>query len=99
MSTLATTWTVACQAPLSMGLSRQEYWSVLPFPSPGDLSYPRIEPRCPALQADSIHRQVLCVGDTQINKIQSVGSTSIFLIQYVTQIYVLISSKCISDIA
>ena len=35
--TLATPWTVACQAPLSMGFSRQEYWSGLPFPSPGDL--------------------------------------------------------------
>jgi len=36
-----------------MGLSRQEYWSGLPFPSPGDLPNPRIEPRSPALQADS----------------------------------------------
>ena len=39
-----TLWTVARQAPLSMGFSRQEYWSGLPFPSPGDLSDPRIEP-------------------------------------------------------
>ena len=38
--TLATPWTVACQAPLSMGSSRQEYWSGLPFPSPGDLPDP-----------------------------------------------------------
>ena len=45
---------VACQAPLSMEFSRQEYWSGLPFPSPGDLSDPRIEPRSPALQADSL---------------------------------------------
>ena len=37
-------WTVACQAPLSMGFSRQEYWSGLPFPSPGDLPNPGIEP-------------------------------------------------------
>ena len=36
--TLATPWTVACQAPLSMGFSRQEYWSGLPFPSPGESS-------------------------------------------------------------
>ena len=42
--TLATLWTVACQAPLSMGFSRQEYWSGLPFPSPGDLPDPGIEP-------------------------------------------------------
>ena len=51
--TLATPWTVACQAPVSMGFSRQEYWSGLPFPSPGDLPNPGIEPRSPALQADS----------------------------------------------
>ena len=42
------------QAPLSMGFSRQEYWSGLPFPSPGDLPYPLIEPWSPALQADSL---------------------------------------------
>ena len=42
------------QAPLSMGFSRQEHWSGLPFPSPGDLPNPRIEPRYPALQADSL---------------------------------------------
>ena len=52
--TLATPWTVACQAPLFMGFSRQEYWSGLPFPSPGDLPDPGIEPRSPALQADSL---------------------------------------------
>ena len=41
--TLATPWAVACQAPLSMGFSRQEYWSGLPFSFPGDLSNQRIE--------------------------------------------------------
>ena len=46
-----TPWTVACQAPLSMGFSRQEYWSGLPFPSPGELPDPGIEPRSLALQA------------------------------------------------
>ena len=40
---------VACQAPLSMGFSRQEYWSGLPFPSPGDLPYPGIKPAFPTL--------------------------------------------------
>ena len=50
--TLVTPWTVTCQAPLSMGFSRQEYWSGLPFPSPGDLPDPGIEPRSPALQAN-----------------------------------------------
>ena len=51
---LATPWTVAQQAPPSMGFSRQEYWSRLPFPSPGDLPDPGIEPRSPALQADTL---------------------------------------------
>ena len=50
----ATPQTVAHQAPLSMGFSRQEYWSGLPFPSPGDLPDPAIEPKSPALQADSL---------------------------------------------
>ena len=52
----ATLWTVACQAPLSMGFSRQEYWSGLPFPPPGDLPDPETEPRPLRLlhwQADS----------------------------------------------
>ena len=52
-----TPWTVARQAPLSMGLSRQEYWSGLPCPSPGHLPNPGIEPASPvspALQADSL---------------------------------------------
>ena len=42
-----TTWTVARQAPLSMELSRQEYWSGMPFPTPGDLPNPGIKPRSP----------------------------------------------------
>ena len=50
----ATPWTVAYQAPLSMGFSRQEHWSGLPFPSPGDLPEPGIEPGSPALQADAL---------------------------------------------
>ena len=50
----ATLWTVAYQAPLSMGFSRQEYWSGLPCPPPGHLPNPVIEPRSPALQADSL---------------------------------------------
>ena len=45
---------VAQQAPLFMGFSRQEYWSGLPFPSPRDLPDPGIDPRSPALQADSL---------------------------------------------
>ena len=50
----ATPWTVAYQAPPSMGFSRQEYWSELPFPSPGDLPDPGIEPWSPAFQADTL---------------------------------------------
>ena len=64
----ATPWTVAYQAPWSMGFSRQEYWSGLPFPSPGDLPNPGIKPGSPALQTDAlpsepyihIHIYILC---------------------------------------
>ena len=50
----STPWTVAFQALMSMGFSRQEYWSELPFPSPGDLPHPGFEPGSRALQADSL---------------------------------------------
>ena len=56
--TLVTPQTVARQAPLSMGFSRQEYWSGLPFLSPGDLPNPGIEPWSPALQADSLSTEL-----------------------------------------
>ena len=49
-----TPWTIAHKAPLSMGFSRQEYWNGLPCPPPGDLPNPGIEPKSPALQADSL---------------------------------------------
>ena len=52
--TLCNPWTVAHQAPSSMGFSRQEYWSGLPFPSPGYLPDPEIEPRPPTLQGDAL---------------------------------------------
>ena len=54
-----TPWTVALQTPLCMGFSRQEYWSGLPFPSPGDLPNPGIEPGSPTLQADSLPNEPL----------------------------------------
>ena len=54
MHLFSTPWTVAHQAPLSMGFPRQEYWSGLLFPSVGDLPDSGIEPRLPALQADSL---------------------------------------------
>ena len=65
----ATLWTVANQAPLSMGFSRQEYWSRLPFPSPGDLPNPGIEPGSPALQVDSLPSEPLGKPKTHKNYI------------------------------
>ena len=71
----ATPWTVAHQPPPSMGFSRQEYWSGLPFPSSGDLPEPGIEPRSPTLQADALpseppgwyrNNQVLILGASQV---------------------------------
>ena len=53
-----TPWTVTHQEALSMGFSRQEYWSGLPFPSPRDLPDPGIKPECPALQADSLSTEL-----------------------------------------
>ena len=67
--TLATPWTVACQAPLSMGFSRQESWSGLPLPSPGNLPNPGIEPGSPALKVDSLPTElqgIICVQRTQL---------------------------------
>ena len=57
----ATPWTVAHQASLSMRFSREEYWIGLPFPSPGDLPDPGIEPRSPALPADALTSELLIV--------------------------------------
>ena len=59
MSDFAIPWTVAHQAPLSMGFSIQEYWSGLPFPPLGDLADPGIETGSPALQADSLPSEPL----------------------------------------
>ena len=55
----ATLWTVAYQASLSMGFSRQEYWIGLPFPSPGDLPDLGIKPRSPALWAEALTSEAL----------------------------------------
>jgi len=68
-----TLWTVAYQAPLSMGFSRQEYWNGLPFPSPGDLPHPGIKLRSPALQADALPSEppgkpILVRKDWQLNQ-------------------------------
>ena len=55
----ATLWTIAWQAPLSTEFSRQEYWNRLPFPPPGYLPDPGIEPGSPALQADSLYQEAV----------------------------------------
>ena len=73
-----TPWTVAYQALPYMGFSRQEYWSGVPFPSPGDLPNPGIEPGSPALQADALPSEPpgkLQVFDTKWN----IHSTDIYL--------------------
>ena len=57
--TLWTLWTIAHQAPVSMEFSRQEYWNGLPFPTPGDIPNPGMEPRFPTLQADSLPSEPL----------------------------------------
>ena len=54
-----TPWTVAYQAPLSMGFSRQGYWSGVPFPSPGDVPDPGVETGYPVLQADALQSELL----------------------------------------
>ena len=59
MSDSATPWSVAYQASLSIGFARQEYWSGLPFPSPGDVPDPGIEPGSPALQAEALPSEPL----------------------------------------
>ena len=67
----ATPWTVAYQAPPSMGFSRQEDWSGMPFPSPGDLPNPGIKPRSPTVQADALTSEPLgkpMQGPTQITQ-------------------------------
>ena len=89
----ATLWTVAHKDPPSMGFSRQKYWSGLPFPSPGDLPNPGIEPRSPASQAEALtseppgehtqHHQLL---EKCSSKLQSV----IVLCNYITTLYYVI---------
>ena len=65
----ATPWTIACQAPSSMGFPRQEYWSGWPLPSPGDLPDGGIEPGSPAFQADSSPTELRgCLG-TSLTKV------------------------------
>ena len=69
-----TPWTIARQVPLSVGYSRQEYWSGLPFPSPGDFPNPGIEPRSPALQADSLPSEPRVKPVLEYRKLNAVSS-------------------------
>ena len=74
----ATPWTVAYQAPQSMGFSRQEYWNGLPFPSPGDLSNPGIKPGSPALQADALPSEPPGKTSVQFSSVQSLSHVRLF---------------------
>ena len=77
--TLATPWTVACQDPLSMGFSRKEYWSGLPFPSPENLPDPGIECGSPALQAVSLLTELQGkLGNTQVEPFISGGEEMLY---------------------
>ena len=81
-----TPWTVAYQAYWSMGFSRQEYWSGLPFPSPGDLPYLGIEPESPALEADNLTSEPpgkpgLRVPASLLTQLRLLDSTLVALLQ------------------
>ena len=99
-----TPWTVAHQAPLSMGFSRQEYWSGLPFPSPGDLPNLGREPRSLALQADSLPSeppgkprascQMLAL-EFDSRKCISIKSFQFFLSSSVNTVSILFDTNCI----
>ena len=89
----ATPWTVAYQAPQSMELSRQKYWSGLPFPSPGDLPNPGIKPRSPAFQADALPSEPLmlcCVQGLLTWELDS-DSKRLFIPSSVLGMYILTS--------
>ena len=82
-STLATPWTAACQAPLSMGFPRQECWRGLSFPPPGFRLHPGVEPGVPAMQADSLPTQ-LPGKPSDLYHASNVHSSYNFKMHYVT---------------
>ena len=88
----ATPRTVARQTLLSMGSSRQEYWSGLPFPSPGDLPNPGIEPRSPALQADTLTSELPGKGLLKILSFSSEVSTIVWHFIYYSLLLLISSS-------
>ena len=69
-----TPWTTACQAPLSMGSSIQEYWSGLPFPPPGDLPNPGFKPESPAFQEDYLPSELPDVARVSVGMLKKVIS-------------------------
>ena len=81
-----TPWTVAYQAPPSLEFSRQEYWSGLPFPSPGDLPDPGIEPGSPALQVDALPSGIS-------DKLVASVSTELLVTQLVSEGWLLVLEK------
>ena len=93
----ATPWTVARQAPLSLGFPRQEYWSGLPFPSPGDLPDPGIEPTSPALQTGSLplsHQESPQLSSVLVTFSSSLlmqegmtGAGGLFLLTFLSQVW------------
>ena len=91
--TFVTPWTVAHQAPLSMEFSRQQYWSGLPFPSPGDLPDLGTEPRSPTLQAVPYHLSHLksqsLRGEPIFQKLQQLVSVTVYKTQFFSLHWVL----------
>ena len=84
MSNSVTSWTIAWQAPLSMEFSRSEYWSGQPFPFPGDLPNPEIEPGSPALQADCLPAELPGITVLQIEETTLYWGWKEKLLTYVT---------------
>ena len=93
MSNSVTLWTTACQAPLSLGFSRQEYRSGLPCPSPGDLPHPGMEPKSPAIAAVAVFVSQSCptLGDPM--NCSPPGSSVVGILQARTMEWVAISSS------
>ena len=81
----ATPWTVACQTPCPWGFSRQEYWSGLPCPPPGDLLIPGIEPRSPTLPTDSLPSEPPGKTRGNPNALRMIWQKKIFLLPLKTQ--------------
>ena len=99
MSDSVTLWTVACQAPPSMGFPRQEYWSGLPFPSPGDLPDPGIQPislKSPSLASQFFTASTrLCINFSSINYLQQTFALHAMRLTGKKNIYIMIYFKSI----